>query len=229
MECERSDPTDPVRQGDIVAAHPGTDGWNNPWTRFAVVLSADCDLAQGKTGPNFVYAPIVGHHTYLADVWLPSEAAKLVARGRELVDKKLARFDAKVSCRHIDSWSGDGGAANVAARLTEVLGKRASDVSATVLDGIIVVWDAVQGLTVLAQSVSTTQTDKIHDLLHRLVKYRAVIQPSSGNTIESSRGMIEGALVSLEDRADTWLIRELPWPRRSHSRPCRLDCERFPY
>jgi hypothetical protein len=155
MECERSDPTDPVRQGDIVAAHPG-----NPWSRFAVVLSADCDLAQGKTGPNFVYAPIVGHYTYLADVWLPSEAAKLVARGRELVDKKLARFDAKVSCRHIDNWSRDGGAANVAARLTEILGKRASDVSATALDGIIVVWDAVQGLTVLAQSVSTRQNPR---------------------------------------------------------------------
>jgi len=102
-----------------------------------------------------------------------------------------------------------GGAANVSARLTEVLGKRVSEVSATELDGIMGLWQAVQGLTLLAQPVSVTQTDKIRDLLHRLLEYRTVIQPSSANTIESSRDMIEGALVSLEDRADTWLIREL--------------------
>ena len=128
MECERSDPSDPLRQGDIVAAQPTTEDWNNPWSRFGVILSADCDLAQGTTGPSLVYVPIVSHYTYLADVWLPAEAGQLVARGREMIDKRLADFDAKMSYRHLNAWGESGGAANIITRLGERLNSRATEV-----------------------------------------------------------------------------------------------------
>jgi hypothetical protein len=148
MECERSDPSDPLRQGDIVAAQPQTEAWKSPWTRFGIILSADCDLAQGKTGPNLVYAPIIGHHTYLADVWLPSEASRLAHRGKDIIDKRLTEFDAKVSYRHIDAWGRDGGAENVASRLAELLSARAAGVvPPKKSDAIIALWNAVCGLS----------------------------------------------------------------------------------
>jgi hypothetical protein len=108
MECERSDPNDPFRQGDILAAQPATEHWANPWTRFGVVISADCDLAQGKTGPTLVYIPVVSHYTYLRDIWAPSECERLIAKGRAAIDKRLAEFNPNVQFRHVNAWATDG-------------------------------------------------------------------------------------------------------------------------
>ena len=88
MECEATKPGEPLRQGDIFAAHPGTPLWEDPWTRFGVIISADCDIAQGKAGPKLVYIPIIGHYTYLVDVWVPEEAERLRQLAREMIGKK---------------------------------------------------------------------------------------------------------------------------------------------
>lgn len=97
MECERplDDPT--LRQGDIFAAHPNSANWNDPWRRFGVVLSADCDLAQRKAGRTLVYAPIVGLPTYLSHVWLPSRIAVFQKKIRSQFDEYLNRLPVRIN------------------------------------------------------------------------------------------------------------------------------------
>jgi hypothetical protein len=210
MECERSDPSDPLRQGDIVAAQPTTEDWNNPWSRFGVILSADCDLAQGTTGPSLVYVPIVSHYTYLADVWLPAEAGQLVARGREMIDKRLADFDAKMSYRHLNAWGESGGAANIITRLGERLNSRATEVMPPKKrDEIIALWQAIQGLSSLSQRPPKTRTGELRPLLERLIEHRCAIERRDEQQFSVGQRMVESALTSLQDRLDAWLIREL--------------------
>lgn len=91
-----------MRQGDIFAAHPGTENWANPWRRFGVILTADCDLEQQKGGPSLVYVPIIGLKTYLADVWLPDHAAGLYETATRQAEKTLQEFnDHRVTIRHL--------------------------------------------------------------------------------------------------------------------------------
>jgi hypothetical protein len=209
MECERSDPDDPLRQGDIVAAHPQTDGWANPWTRFGVVLSADCDLAQEKTGPNLVYVPVVSHYTYLADVWLPSEAARLERLGREAIDKQLTSFDAKVQYRHIAAWGEKGGRENISNRLAERTQELGSTISCEKQEAILSLWHSVTELACLSAVPNPTQTDQLRDVLDRFIRYRGVVEPGRGDPAQYHKNMIERALLSLQDRLDSWLLREL--------------------
>ncbi|MBB4598922.1 hypothetical protein [Xanthomonas arboricola] len=81
MECEQPDRArQNIRQGDVLAAHPGTSAWSNRWSRFYIVLSADCDIVNKKLDTGLVVVPIVGLHTYALDVWLPEQVKKLVAQ-----------------------------------------------------------------------------------------------------------------------------------------------------
>jgi hypothetical protein len=207
MECERSDPGDPLRQGDIIAAQPRTDGWKNPWTRFAVIISADCDLAQGKTGPNLVLLPIISHHTYLADMWLPAESERLAQRGRQAIDGRLASLDAKIAFRHINSWGESGGVENITARLAEHLNNRHfEDVQS---DMLVSIWQAVQGLGRLSQGSQPTQTNQLRSLLEQFFAHRSKIERESGDPNRFRRDLIERVLISIQSRSDTWLVREL--------------------
>lgn len=91
MECERPQGAE-LRQGDIFAAHPGTEFWKDPLKRFGVILSADCDLQQRKTGPTVVYAPILGLHNYIVHSWLPSQVTKARTSGIGRLGKALVKL-----------------------------------------------------------------------------------------------------------------------------------------
>jgi hypothetical protein len=209
MECERSDLAHPLRQGDILAAQPGTTEWANPWTRFAVVITADCDLAQRKTGPSLVYLPIIGHYTFLADVRLPTEAEKLAGRGRDSIAKKLTVYDAKLAFRHIASWGEAGGENNIARRLDDHLATRTDNADPKKTASIIAIWKAVVAFDRLSQLPNPTQTEKLPDLLSEFFGHRAVVDTEFNGSAEDRRRAIEGALSATQERADTWLIREL--------------------
>ncbi|MGY4512117.1 hypothetical protein [Bradyrhizobium sp. USDA 3650] len=102
MECEQPLSGNVLRQGDIIAAHPGTENWRNPWRRFGVILTADCDLEQQKGGANLVYIPVIGLKTYLADVWLPNHATALYETATRQAEKALDEFnDHHVTPRHL--------------------------------------------------------------------------------------------------------------------------------
>lgn len=209
VECERADPEQPLRQGDIVAAQPGTDSWKNPWTRFGVVLTADCDLAHGKSGPNLVYVPVLDHNAYIADVWLPAEAENLARAGHEKVEKQLANLQSKLGFRHITAW-GEAGDDNILRKLTEQLGSLKSGLDpARVSADIIELWHATAELQALSRRPQPTQVPQLRGLLCRLVQHGAAISQDKLGNLASRRRFLEGALCSLQERVDIWLIREL--------------------
>ncbi|WP_313179527.1 hypothetical protein [Stenotrophomonas sp.] len=79
MECEQPDRArGHIRQGDVLAAHPGTENWSNRWARFYIVLSADCDIVNNKLDTGLVVVPVVGLHTYALDIWLPEQIKSLI-------------------------------------------------------------------------------------------------------------------------------------------------------
>jgi hypothetical protein len=209
MECERADPEHPLRQGDVVAAQPGTESWENPWTRFGVVLTADCDLAHGKSGPNLVYVPILDHHAYVADVWLPAEADDLARAGRDKLEKQLAGLQSKLGLRHIVAWSADGDD-NILRKLSEQLGSIKSGLdTARVSADIVELWHATIELEVLSKRPQTTQARQLRDLLPRLIEHGSAISQKTLGDLASRRRLLETALCSLQDRVDIWLVREL--------------------
>lgn len=94
MECEQADRArSVVRQGDILAAHPGTANWNDRWRRFYVVLSADCDIVQKKLDAGLVVVPIVGLETFALDIWLPEQIRKHSEAAEKKVEALVRRFE----------------------------------------------------------------------------------------------------------------------------------------
>lgn len=208
MECERTD--SPLRQGDIVAAHPKTDGWLNPWTRMGVILTADCDIDKGKSGPGLVYLPIVSHRTYLADIWLPDEASELAAKARASINKQLGSLDAKLADRHIDAWGRSGGIEKIAQELGDrINGKADSPGLSKVNSRILKLWEAVNSFSTLSQRVNPTQTDQLDVLIKNLVESKRVLESSTVDPNYLGRQAVQAALESAQSRLDMWLISEL--------------------
>lgn len=93
MECDRPDGSKSgVRQGDILAAHPGTENWKDKWRRFYVVVTADCDMAQQKNKSGVVVVPIIGLTTYLDEVWLVEQISKYKNLLNDRLEPLLNRF-----------------------------------------------------------------------------------------------------------------------------------------
>ena len=60
---------DEVRQGDLIF-HPETSAWG-------FILTADCDIAQGKAGRNYSFVEVVPATQYLEEAWAPEQIRKL--------------------------------------------------------------------------------------------------------------------------------------------------------
>lgn len=93
MECEQAERgRTVVRQGDVLAAHPGTTNWQNRWKRFYIVLSADCDIANKKLDTGLVVVPVVGLWTYAVDIWLPEQLRKQLLAADKKIESLLGRL-----------------------------------------------------------------------------------------------------------------------------------------
>jgi hypothetical protein len=93
VECEQADRArNIVRQGDVLAAHPGTANWANRWRRFFVVLSADCDIVNKKLDTGLVVVPVIGLQTYALDVWLPEQIRRNLANAEKKTESLMRRF-----------------------------------------------------------------------------------------------------------------------------------------
>lgn len=207
MECERSNPTDPLRQGDIIAAHPQTNTWKDPWTRFGVILSADCDIANGKTGPGLVYVPIISHQTFLFDVWLPEEAQKWVRRGVDLIDRQLRNYPARVSYEKLVVWGAEGGAQNILAQLVGLLAPDAVRGPAEDAAKVIAAqWKAVNSLSECASRPRNAPFGELPKSVLQYYQDRHMLEPVKGDLTVVARRAVETALNSTMDRVDTWLI-----------------------
>jgi hypothetical protein len=78
VECEElEDPSLPVRQGDVLEWLNGQD---DLWRRYAIVVTADCDLAHQKHAGLLACVPVLAHEDYLALFPLPARLARAKAK-----------------------------------------------------------------------------------------------------------------------------------------------------
>src|SRR5206468_2377213 len=68
-ETERADDDRPIRQGDIVQ----WEQQDSPWKSVAVIVTADCDIAQKKHAGILSYVPIVTLVDYWRLITLPKK------------------------------------------------------------------------------------------------------------------------------------------------------------
>jgi hypothetical protein len=66
-DCSRADDDLPLRQGDIFAW--ADRARERPWRTFGLVITADCDLQQGKTKGILSYLPILTFEDYVWTFW----------------------------------------------------------------------------------------------------------------------------------------------------------------
>src|SRR5438093_11944854 len=74
LECdELQDSSVPLRQGDVLE---WVGDQTDPWRRFAIVVTADCDLAHQKHAGVLACVPVLPHEEYLSLFPLPARVAK---------------------------------------------------------------------------------------------------------------------------------------------------------
>lgn len=226
MECEQALPGHVLRQGDIFAAHPGTENWTNPWRRFGVILTADCDLEQQKGGPSLVYVPIIGLKTYLADVWIPDHAAGLFELATRQAEKALAELnDHRVTPRHLLRQSAEEiskqlgmPVPEVGAAADEIAGESKSEDTKSrdkarrkQFDRIIRLRDALSVLSDLKAPKDPSGAPQLGEMLDRLFPQHEYVKPIGKPGPAARRDLVYSSLSDLiqESRVDTWPISDL--------------------
>ncbi len=169
VECkELDDPNASLRQGDILE-------WlgehEDPWRRFAIVVTADCDLAHQKHAGVLACVPVLARKDYLALFPLPARLAKarakLMERAgaliREYQEANRPDFPIALSNEAVARWIDAVEGAEIVAELRVSDGKKATQLADLVtaiklcsraasaggfdlqLDALTTAWVATQG------------------------------------------------------------------------------------
>jgi hypothetical protein len=110
VECEElEDSSVPLRQGDVLE---WLGDQTDPWRRFAIVVTADCDLAHQKHSGLLACVPALPHDEYLSLFPLPARVAKaktkLLERAAALVrgyqEANRPEFTVAMSDEAIAAW-----------------------------------------------------------------------------------------------------------------------------
>lgn len=210
MECERCDGKDALRQGDVIAAQPGTASWHDPTKRFGIIISADCDIEQGKGGNSLVYLPIISHIDYINLIWVPQEAAKVDTTARNSIDKMLKDIDPSLSSRHIFGWSSRSGPES----LPDILRSKAlpilsQDKLAVKIDLIVNTFAQSVELSNLVAATAPTARPDILKRISDFLDLRETLEKPAKASVPQRKAAIESALQALQTRIDTWLVKDL--------------------
>lgn len=76
---------DEVRQGDLIRRFSEAF----PEGEWGFVLTADCDIAQGKAGDRYSFVEVVPGGTYLEDVWAPAQLKRFLNRQAKTAAEQL--------------------------------------------------------------------------------------------------------------------------------------------
>jgi hypothetical protein len=91
IECEElDDPNLPLRQGDVLEW--ANDHNSDPWRRWAIVVTADCDLAHQKHAGLLACVPVLLHEDYLALFSLPARLDRAKAQLMERTVGLIRRY-----------------------------------------------------------------------------------------------------------------------------------------
>jgi hypothetical protein len=89
-ECDAvDDPTKGLRQGDVFE-------WNDPaadpWRRFGIIVTADCDIAHEKNAGVLSYVPLLAVTDYLSAFYLPKQISKSLVKIDERLTTTIQRL-----------------------------------------------------------------------------------------------------------------------------------------
>lgn len=185
----------PFRQGDVIRSHR-TDANPKGLTRWGVIITADCDIAQGKSGDLLSYLPILSARDYLQTLWANEEIEKIVRRYGSIASGHIHRAASALNPQtkpllpsELIDWSFVDGAEKVVATVGI---KKQSDLKAT-----------ITALKILAlchpDCISATP-------LESLISCWRV----EGRNEADQRGMVRSALRQSQMRSEFLLIPTLP-------------------
>lgn len=84
-ECIDANDDHPLRQGDIFEWNQETE---DPWRRFGIVVTADCDIAHNKHRGRLSYVPILLISDYLRLFYLPG----VLSQATDVLSQSLAKL-----------------------------------------------------------------------------------------------------------------------------------------
>lgn len=89
-------------QGDIIRSNDSTAPM---WSRFLMVITADCDLAHAKHDKRVTCVPLLPAEQYLLEMQLPKQREKFVTREYGKLKRELDKLGApKVTLLRLRSW-----------------------------------------------------------------------------------------------------------------------------
>lgn len=182
---------DEVRQGDLIRRFKGTI----PDGEWGFVLTADCDIAQGKAGDRFTYIEILPAATYLEDVWAPAQLKRWVSRQSKTAAEQLGGI-----MRRSDLSLPLTGEA-LARWLTE---RTDSEVAASV-NKTGNPLDKKLSVSIAALRVALDPTTRQH-VLDRFLRVREIL----GDSLEQRRRTVREAFDGERGFPDYFLLPELP-------------------
>lgn len=129
-ECAAATDDLPLRQGDVIEALAPAD----PESRFGVVVTADCDIAQLKHNNTVSYVPLFVLPRYVAAFYIPRRLERILKQLREDLTRRATTIrqqqhpdSAPFSEGAIDVWVEGADGAAIAAALEAPADKRRNE------------------------------------------------------------------------------------------------------
>lgn len=183
----------PIRQGDVIRADDQSGDGSPIW---AVIVTADCDIAQGKMGSFFTCLEVVTATDYIGHYWAADELSKLRKKYEDRAISLIHSADVKhnpeaqpISPADLADWVGQDGAEGVVQLLSMTRGAET---------------ECVQALRIVAaaQVEDKTELDRLKDVWCLLKR-----------TKKDQDGAMRGAVRPSQMRSDYILLPALPAER----------------
>lgn len=169
-----SNDTGRLRQGDIIE---WTDKNVDEFRVHAIIVTADCDIAQNKTRGILTYAPIFSMQKYLGNFFIPDQLEKARSKLFGVLRERLHSMQGKYlpglnqfSDMAIGSWVQRASAAEICSKFTEAGANELKNLD-----------DAVRNY-IRATKVDSLSSDQMADIIGQ---YASVIYPTSPSPEET--------------------------------------------
>jgi hypothetical protein len=85
IECDTVNQNEPLRQGDIFEFANKI----SLWKKYGVIITTDCDIANGKNSDVFSYCPIIGIRDYLLSIFIRKQIKPdmILDKIKKIIDK----------------------------------------------------------------------------------------------------------------------------------------------
>ncbi len=180
-----------LRQGDLIRRSVGA----SPFGEWGFVLTADCDIAQGKAGDHFTYLEVVQAETYLERAWAPTQLRRLIEKQSKYASEQLSGFmkrsglDLSLTPQQLVDWVSESHPDKIVAA-TNRTGRPVDARCRSVLDGLHTVLATLSGAS----------------YMRRFVEFRSAI----GDSPDKIKKSIAEAFQGEKGFPDFFLLPELP-------------------